>query len=206
MAQPTVTPTWATDPTAQISQPLSAKSATGWVVGEKPFATHMNWLFNIICAWITYLKNLTSEALTWNARQSFNGGASCPTPLQANDVANKQYVDGRAGSGGLTWQTYDTNDPAWAFSAQNPLLFSKDANNRVAFIGETLPTMSNPGTEMGWMPIGYRPLKTVLVTASMYPQVVCVTVQPNGYMYLDSVAPVSGRPVVFDGGGYIAGQ
>jgi len=71
MAQPTDLPRWSTD-VGTTTEPTEDKKDEGFVAGEKPAAQTHNWLFNTIYLWCDYLKNLTSEALTWTATQLFN--------------------------------------------------------------------------------------------------------------------------------------
>lgn len=77
MAQPTDLPRWSTDP-GTTTEPTEAKKDDGFVAGEKPAAQTHNWLFNTIYLWCDYLKNLTSEALTWTAKQIYSLSPRAP--------------------------------------------------------------------------------------------------------------------------------
>ena len=62
MAKPTTKPGWNPNPTVTV-EPSSQKKLTGWYPGEKPFATHFNWLFQNISQWIDYV-DVSSTDLT----------------------------------------------------------------------------------------------------------------------------------------------
>lgn len=86
MAQPTDLPRWSTDP-GTTTEPTEAKKDDGFVAGEKPAAQTHNWLFNTIYLWCDYLKNLTSEALTWTAVQTIQGSFSGVRALLVNNTS-----------------------------------------------------------------------------------------------------------------------
>jgi hypothetical protein len=86
MAQPTDLPRWSTDP-GTTTEPTEAKKDDGFVAGEKPAAQTHNWLFNTIYLWCDYLKNITSEALTWTAVQTIQGSFSGVRALLVNNTS-----------------------------------------------------------------------------------------------------------------------
>jgi len=69
-------PRWATDGSAQITEPSSGKKDTGWVPAEKPPAQYMNWLFKTIYNAAVVLDGLAGIAMTWTAAHVFNAGLS----------------------------------------------------------------------------------------------------------------------------------
>ncbi len=99
MAQPTDLPTWATSATgiAGTTAPTSGQQLDGWVPGQKPPAQYFNWWQNRVGQWLSYLKNLTNEALTWSAKHTFAAGlASSVAPSAATDVVRKTELDTKA--------------------------------------------------------------------------------------------------------------
>jgi hypothetical protein len=104
MAKPSAYPLWAT--TGAITVPPGAKQLTGWVLGEEPFASYMNWLQNLHYNWITFFDRKTqSEApftlrsaanVTWNGsiitfgspiQMQFRADAEGGSPVQINQFA-----------------------------------------------------------------------------------------------------------------------
>ena len=53
--KPTIPSVWASDPGAVIATPPSALQLLGWAVGEQPTAANVNWKFNEIDEWITFV-------------------------------------------------------------------------------------------------------------------------------------------------------
>jgi hypothetical protein len=53
--KPTIPSVWASDPSAVIATPPSALQLLGWAVGEQPTAANVNWKFNEIDQWITFV-------------------------------------------------------------------------------------------------------------------------------------------------------
>lgn len=70
MTQPSKLPRWSTD-SGTTTEPTEAEKDDGFVAGQKPPAQYHNWLFNTIYQWCDYLKNITSEVLTWTGAQTF---------------------------------------------------------------------------------------------------------------------------------------
>jgi hypothetical protein len=73
MPQPTQDPQWNTNGTNRV-EPPSGQKASGWTIGQAPPSSYFNWWMNLVYQWCLYLKNLTSEALTWLGFQTFNNG------------------------------------------------------------------------------------------------------------------------------------
>lgn len=72
MSQPTGNlPDWSTDDTNN-TEPSAGLKLTGWPDDDIPTARNFNWLFWQVSRWLTYLKNLQSEVLTWTAAQTFS--------------------------------------------------------------------------------------------------------------------------------------
>lgn len=55
MAKPSIVPTWATDPGAQIIEPSGARRSLGWVPGDRPPAQEFNWWQNAVGQWVDWL-------------------------------------------------------------------------------------------------------------------------------------------------------
>lgn len=70
--KPSILPRWASTLAAQILEPTSGAKDTGWLAGERPTAQTINWLFNNLYQWATYLDEFLSTANTWVAVQTFN--------------------------------------------------------------------------------------------------------------------------------------
>jgi hypothetical protein len=71
MAQPSQTPDWNTGGSNRTDPP-SGQKISGWTVNQTPPSSYFNWWMNLVYQWVLYLKNLTTEALTWGAFQTFN--------------------------------------------------------------------------------------------------------------------------------------
>ncbi len=61
MPKPSTITTWATDPGA-TADPGATRRATGFVAGKKLPAKWLNWILNQNGAWLTYLRDLHTEA------------------------------------------------------------------------------------------------------------------------------------------------
>ena len=73
-SKPSVWPSWATGPSAEVVTPPAEKSEIGWQEGELPDAGFMNWLFAVLLGWILYLSDFEKNAHTWTGAQTFSGG------------------------------------------------------------------------------------------------------------------------------------
>lgn len=73
MAQPANLPRWDTS-ALNITDPPSGQKDSGFVASSALNSSYLNWLFNTLYLWAVYLKNLTSEALTWTVAQTFGAG------------------------------------------------------------------------------------------------------------------------------------
>jgi len=68
MPAPSIVPNWADGVGAKVTQPTSGKKGKGFTQKEKPPGQYLNWLFNLICAWIAYLANLPrANVWKWTA-------------------------------------------------------------------------------------------------------------------------------------------
>jgi hypothetical protein len=80
MAQPSKLFHWATSGGAVVTDPPSAKQDSGFQVlsgtPEKPAMDYVNSLLSNLFSWAGYVKNITGEALTWTAVQTFSAGIS----------------------------------------------------------------------------------------------------------------------------------
>lgn len=70
--KPTDLPEWATDPGADVVEPLLAEKQAGWVEATKPPAQWFNWWQLLVFQWIEWLNAFESEAHTWTAAQTFD--------------------------------------------------------------------------------------------------------------------------------------
>lgn len=73
MAQPSQTPDWNTGGANRVD-PSSGQKTSGWTVNQAPPSSYFNWWMNLVYQWVLYLKNLTTESLTWTGFQTFNTG------------------------------------------------------------------------------------------------------------------------------------
>jgi hypothetical protein len=86
MAQPTEDVRWADTTGVNLTEPVSGLKDVGYVTGAVPTAQNHNWLFNAYWKWIEYLKNLTSEKLTWLKKQTFNSDSNIEPAILANGL------------------------------------------------------------------------------------------------------------------------
>jgi len=92
-------PRWAESLTgtqaSNVVGPPAGKQDTGYATGgDIPTSGGLNWLFRWIYKWCQYVAGLTGEALTWTARQTFNGGCTVPASTPASsDAARRSEVD-----------------------------------------------------------------------------------------------------------------
>jgi len=86
MAQPTEDVRWANTTGVNLTEPVSGLKDVGYVTGAVPTAQNHNWLFNAYWKWIEYLKNLTSEKLTWLKKQTFNSDSNIEPAILANGL------------------------------------------------------------------------------------------------------------------------
>lgn len=77
VSKPSELPEWASNGpgVADITDPLSTKKQTGWVGGtEKPAHDYFNWWMYTVWLWCTWLNDITNQAFTWAAAQTFTAG------------------------------------------------------------------------------------------------------------------------------------
>ncbi len=127
MPQPTGNePVWNTDQTNN-TEPGSGQKAAGWAVDQVPPSSYFNWWQNKVGEWVTYLKNLTDEALTWTDFQIFQ------KRIDAQD--------------GITSSTTTFGDPAvWGFGGANGAGVAGSSNS-VGIYGEGNTGTSASGIE-----------------------------------------------------------
>lgn len=105
MAQPTNTPRWNTAG-ANRTDPPSGQKDSGFVASSPLVSAYLNWLLFNIYEWVLYLKNLTTEALTWTVLQTFNVGIVVTTSVVNGDAVTAtgngtgSAVKGTAGAAG----------------------------------------------------------------------------------------------------------
>jgi len=86
----------------QIDPGATKRNTTGYVPAEKVPAQHLNWFLGNISAWITYLKNLAGEALTWTAKHTFSAGLSSGVAAgSANDLVRLNEAATKNMAGGV---------------------------------------------------------------------------------------------------------
>jgi hypothetical protein len=86
----------------QTDPGTTKRNTTGYVPAEKVPSQHLNWYFGNVSAWITYLKNLAGEALTWSAKHTFSAGlASGTAASSANDLVRLNEAATKNMSGGV---------------------------------------------------------------------------------------------------------
>lgn len=75
MAKPSVLTDWANSGSADVVTPPAGKVSRGWIVGERPPAGFLNFLFKEIVGWLGYLRDFETFAHTFSALATFNGAA-----------------------------------------------------------------------------------------------------------------------------------
>jgi hypothetical protein len=85
MAKPSIVVNWPA--TGSIVEPPAGKKTAGWLPGEQPPAEFMNWLFNFLGQWSSYVDGLEStEALTWVLSQVFNKAITLGASFAASET------------------------------------------------------------------------------------------------------------------------
>lgn len=67
MPKPTQIPTWATDPAAQITEPINARKTLGWLPGDALPAQELNWILNRQGQWLDWLEKASRGAEVFTA-------------------------------------------------------------------------------------------------------------------------------------------
>lgn len=94
MSLPTDTPSWATGASAAITAPSSGKKALGFVDLEFPRAEHLNYLFNLLSVWISYLAALqVLERFRWVPASSGVLGAGATIDGATSGVTGSNGVN-----------------------------------------------------------------------------------------------------------------
>lgn len=96
MAKPSAYPLWAT--TGAITVPPGAKQLTGWVLGEEPFASYMNWLQNLHYNWITFYDRKTQSEAPMTMRSAANVSWSGSVITFASPIQLQFRADAEGGS------------------------------------------------------------------------------------------------------------
>lgn len=80
---------WATVPLipADVTEPDTTHKDQGWQDAEEPPHSYFNYWMKLVYLWIVYLDNLTAEALTWTATETFTKGIVVTNTTGANAVA-----------------------------------------------------------------------------------------------------------------------
>lgn len=65
--RPSLLPAWATNASAEVTEPNASKRGAGWITGESPSAAFFNWLFLTIYRWILYLDAGHTQQVTIQA-------------------------------------------------------------------------------------------------------------------------------------------
>jgi hypothetical protein len=98
MAQPSQDPNWNTGGANRVD-PSSGQKISGWTVNQAPPSSYFNWWMNLVYQWCIYLKNLTSEALTWTGAAIFNAAVSTTAGLTATRTAANTTAITATGNG-----------------------------------------------------------------------------------------------------------
>lgn len=75
MAKPSVLTDWANSVSADVVTPPAGKVARGWIVGERPPAGFLNFIFKEIVGWLGYVRDFETFAHTFSALATFNGAS-----------------------------------------------------------------------------------------------------------------------------------
>jgi hypothetical protein len=127
MAKPSQVPTWATAPGALIEEPVSSRKSLGWLPGDTAPAQEFNWWQNRVGEWLAYLNGLTSESLTWNATQQFDGGI---------EVTGETFLEGATNAQDYM---FATARPFSLFLSPGDFVGSGVARNTPARLGLLVP-------------------------------------------------------------------
>ncbi len=128
MAKPASVPSWATDANFSSGpesgsptkvEPSSGAKAQGQVPGQPYRGPRMNWLFNLLCQWATYLNNLPTDNdfrnanFTWGGDHVFTNQVDAPGGVTSGgtiDAVNLVGVDVYSATGGEF--TYGNGSPS----------------------------------------------------------------------------------------------
>lgn len=85
---------WATAPLipADVVAPDTTHMDHGWQAAEEPPHSFLNYWQNLVYLWIVYLANISAEALTWTALETFNAGIVVGNPSAAAVTATATYA------------------------------------------------------------------------------------------------------------------
>ena len=98
MAQPSQDPAWNTGGANRVDPP-SGQKISGWNVNQSPPSSYFNWYMNLVYQWCLYLKNITTEALTWTGAAIFNAAVSTTAGLTATRSAANTNAITATGNG-----------------------------------------------------------------------------------------------------------
>jgi hypothetical protein len=103
MAKPTSKFTWATDGGAEISEPAAGSKATGFRATYSMPSHWINWLINVVGAWLTWLDTVVTDGSS-AARLGTHGVDSTATVSGESGVNGTGSGDGIgvSGTGGAT--------------------------------------------------------------------------------------------------------
>lgn len=77
VTKPSTVPRWAdTGISGRNVEPSEPKKTAGWLPGEKPPAQILNWWMALVYSWVLWLQDITNQAFTWAAIQTFTSGVN----------------------------------------------------------------------------------------------------------------------------------
>ena len=87
---------WATDSNAEITEPGASLKADGYVVGDAPASSHMNYLLHAGLGWSTFLAKVLQHNVAWGNFSYETGhlGGTSPWGVNSN-VHHCKFIDGR---------------------------------------------------------------------------------------------------------------
>lgn len=85
---------WGTVPLipADLTEPDTTHMDEGWQDAEEPPHSYFNYWMNLVYLWLVYLDNITAEALTWTALETFNLGIVAANPNGAGLSATSTFA------------------------------------------------------------------------------------------------------------------
>jgi hypothetical protein len=115
---------WATDSNAEIADPGASLKADGYVIGDAPASSHMNYLLHAGLGWSSFLAKVLQHNVAWGnfSYETGHGGVQHPFGTASN-VHHVKFIDGRwyalrvRTGGGLETDVFDSEDgETWNYS------------------------------------------------------------------------------------------
>ena len=87
---------WATDSNAELADPGASLKADGYVIGDAPASSHMNYLLNAGLGWSSFLAKVLQHNVAWGNFSYETGHTNISTPWGTNsNVHHTKFIDGR---------------------------------------------------------------------------------------------------------------